>query len=379
MKGLNYFIVLLASMFGMSCLDPYAPPENRDMKSYLVVDAFLNASENSCQVTLSRTVPLDGSEIEYETDAEVILESSDGSFVELADNGSGNYSIHGLTLDPGKTYKIKITTDQGDEYESAYTPIHQTPAIDSVSWSERTAGMGLFVSTHDPNNATHYYRWKFTETWMYNSAFESIYMEGNDTVIDRTAADRVYHCWRTVQSNTILVSSSTQLSQDIISMFQVHNIPWTSPRLSMRYSILVEQRAIGAEAFDYWLQLKKNTEDLGTIFDPMPSELYGNIRSTTDPNEIVLGFFSASTVEKSRIFFARNEISFPSGNQIETGYEGCRLSVVLFGERLNGYIPVILATESAGPFSVPIGYQVSSLDCVDCRRKGGTNVKPDFW
>jgi hypothetical protein len=374
-------IILALTAFIMSCLDSYNPPESSKNLSYLVVDAFLNASENRCTVTLSRTLPLSSTEIQYEEDALIILEDSDGVELSLSGEGSGRYSVSGLTLDNSKTYRVKIITDEGKEYESELVKIHESPPIDSVTWDEipDADAVGIFVNTHDPASNTRYYQWKFTETYLYTSAFQSVLKETIDTVVERVPGEFIYYCWQTVNSRSILVSSSNQLDQDIISEFLVNKIPLKSISLSMRYSIEVEQRALDKEAFEYWLQLRKNTEDLGTIFDPLPSERLGNLRCVSDPEEIVLGYFNASTVDTQRIFFSRHEIDLPVGHRFDTGYETCQLRVILFGDELRDYTPVNYATKPVGGFFEIIGYNVSTPACVDCRIKGGVNVQPDFW
>lgn len=372
-------IILALTTIVISCLDPYTPPESSKNLSYLVVDGFINATDNTCTVTLSRTLPLEASEINYEEGAHIILQNSDGGEIALSEEGTGRYSVSGLVLDRTKTYKLRVFTEEGKEYESDLVEIKESPKIDSVTWDEIPEGVGIFVNTHDPNNNTRYYQWKFTETYLYTSAFQSFLKETIDTVVERVPGEFMYHCWQTVNSSSILVSSSVKLDQDIISDFRVNQIPLKSISLSMRYSIEVEQRALNKEAFEYWQQLRKNTEDLGTIFDPLPSERLGNLRCVSNPEEIVLGYFSASTVHKQRIFFSRNEIELPLGHRFDTGYESCQLKVVLFGEDLYGNIPVNVATKPVGGFFEPIGYNVSTPDCVDCRRKGGVNVQPDFW
>lgn len=372
-------IIVVSTAFVMSCLDSYNPSESSKNVSFLVVDAFLNATEDSCIVKLSRTLPLNGTGIQHEENAHITLEDSDGTEIILSEEGNGRYSVAGLVLDHAKSYKLNIVTEEGKEYESKLVNIYESPAIDSVTWNEIQDGVGIFVNTHDPANNTRYYQWKFIETYLYTSAFQSFFKETIDTVIERVPGEFFYYCWETVNSSAILVGSSDKLDQDVISEFMVHKIPLKSISLSMRYSIQVEQRALGKDAFEYWKQLRKNTEDLGTIFDPLPSERLGNIACVSNPAEIVLGYFSASTVSKQRIFFSRSEIDLPVGHRFETGYETCDLRVILFGDELQGYIPVNMATKPVGGFFEAIGYNVSTPECVDCRIKGGVNVQPDFW
>jgi hypothetical protein len=374
-------LLLCVGIFLMGrCIDPYNPATTKLDVHYLVVDAFLNGSEGSCFVKLSRTVPLDSSGIPAEENALVQLEEEDGITLTLTESKPGEYTITSLGLDFSKKYRIKVTTADHTEYASEFVPVLVSPVIDSISWSTERTGVPIYANTHDPNNATRYYYWKYTETWEYAAAFKSRLKidSGKVKPRDNSLADAIYECWRTVYSHDILVSSSHQLVEDVISEFTLTTIPWNSPKLQRDYSILVEQRAITKEAYEYWQQLKKNTEELGTLFDPLPSSVTGNFTCVSRPDEIVLGYFSSSTVEKKRIFIDEDEIDWPAGMEAVTGYEDCPFYMVPLGQTFNGLIPIEPAYD-VGNNNQFIGHYASTIYCVDCRVAGGTNVQPDFW
>ncbi len=237
------------------------------------------------------------------------------------------------------------------------------------------------MNTHDPDNGTRYYFWKYSDTWEYTAAYGSRLKVSHGEVVPRedTPDDAIYRCWRNAFSRTIIVSSSNRLNEDIISQFPVAVIPWESPKLQSEYSILVEQRAITREAYEYWQQLKTNTENLGTLFDPLPSNVTGNIKCISHPEETVLGYFSISTVDTKRIFIREKEISWPAGVESVTGYEACALYTILLSQSLSGFIPIDPAYDHTKDPAEFIGYLAATAGCVDCRLAGGTNVKPDFW
>jgi Domain of unknown function (DUF4249) len=379
----RYLIVLFLCggiFLADSCIDPYNPSTTKMDVHYLVVDGFLNSTEGLCIVKLSRTVPLDSSGIPPEENALVQLEVDDGVILTLSEGKAGEYSISNLSLDFNKKYRIKVVTTDNTEYVSEFVSSLTTPTIDSITWDTERAGVPIYANTHDPNNGTRYYYWKYTETWEYAAAFKSRLKidSGKVKPRDNSLADAIYECWRTANSHDILVSSSNQLEEDVISEFTLATIPWNSPKLQRDYSILVEQRAISKEAYEYWQQLKKNTEDLGTLFDPLPSSVMGNFTCVTRPNEVVLGYFNSSTVEKMRIFINEKEIDWPTGTEAVTGYENCPFYMVPLGQTFNGLIPIEAAYD-VGNDNMFIGHYASTVYCVDCRVGGGTNVKPDFW
>ena len=46
----------------------------------------------------------------------------------------------------------------------------------------------------------------------------------------------------------------------------------------------------------------------GTIFEPQPAFIKGNIKSIYDPEEPVFGYFGASAITKASIFIPRSAI-----------------------------------------------------------------------
>ncbi|WP_332369297.1 DUF4249 family protein [Spirosoma telluris] len=60
---------------------------------------------------------------------------------------------------------MHIKTAKGTDYYSDFVPIITTPPIDSVSWRTQDNSVFFSLTTHDPKNNTHYYRWEYDETW----------------------------------------------------------------------------------------------------------------------------------------------------------------------------------------------------------------------
>lgn len=377
MRRVTVFRICITVIVSLaSCIDPYRPGEVVGNVNYLVVDGFLNATENVCLVKLSRTIPLTGTEQVFEKNATVSLEDDHAQRYNLTELANGEYKAFGIPIDNTRTYQLKIVTLDGEEYQSEFVPILYAPPIDSISWNETKDGVGVYATTHNPANNTRYYYWKFTETWQYRAQYRSILKIAGDTVDLRDYEElKIYECWNTAGSNEILVGSSDKLNEDIISQFNLTTIPFTSAKLHLKYSVLVEQRAIDSRAYDYWQLLKKNTEEMGTIFDPLPSAAVGNMRCVTSTGKIVLGYFNASTASQQRIFIEGGDVEFPLRNVFVTGYEECSERILLFGDGFGNLVPIVFEMQGMQP----IGYRATTPYCIDCRLQGGTTVKPDFW
>lgn len=365
---------IMAALAG--CLESYQPPAISDDIDILVVDAFLNATEGSAQVRISRATALSSDEPSpVEVGASVLIEDENGDTFTLNDTGNGNYFNSGISVLPNSKYRLIIRTDNGNEYSSGYVEVTKSPPIDSLSWKKSDDFLVVSVNTHDATSQTTYYQWSFQETWEYNSTHFSSFEMVNG--LPEVRRDNINLCWASSNSTQILIASTERLSEDVISDFPIAFVSKVTGKITRRYSILVEQRALTKEAYDFWLQLKKTTESLGGLFDPLPSQVLGNVRSSGS-SEPVLGYFSAGYTSKGRYFIASNEL--PNGLFFSpNNAERCVLDSIPT-DQLKARGPGLLLVGAYPPTPFPPrGYTTASPDCIDCRLVGGTTTRPDFW
>jgi hypothetical protein len=379
----RYFIIVgLAMLLAIGCIDPYNPPEIESSANFLVVDGLVDVGAGNARVVLAHSQALDEqSEPLLETGAQVTIEVTNGPMFSLSETFPGEYTAGNLPINPGDQCQLRIRTASGKEFLSETVTSIDTPAIDSITWTARPGQLDIEVNTHDPGGNTRYYRWKYVETAMYQSPHLSSYIWDTEenTVRPRTNEERIFTCWKTTPSTNINVFSTNGLAEDIVSRHIVQSLPSNSWKLRLKYSILVYQYAIGQEEFNFWTELRKNTENIGTIFDPQPSQVTGNIRSVNAPGEKVLGYFSAGSISEERIFISRDDLPY-SG--FDTGYPSCNyldVDTLYMEEYLNSSKRALLISAVTSGPSV-IGYTTADDYCIDCRiAHQGTNERPDFW
>ena len=298
----------------VSCKQEYIPSVNEENKNLLVVEGFLNSGQGTTTIRLSRSVELtDTTQKKFELGAKVNVEGENGSSFALAGNTRGEYSIAQLPLLNNVKYRLHIKTVDGKEYASDFVPIKITPPIDSITWQRESEGVRLYVNTHDPQNATKYYQWEFEETWEFRSAYYSSlnYVRDNANRVtalvyrypDHSVDTTIYKCWKTLNSTSIIIGSSENLATDIIYL-PFHFIEQGSEKLSVLYSVNLKQYAVSHEKYLFLQKMKKNTEQTGSLFDPQPSQLSGNIHCLTDPNETVIGYVEITQEQTQRIFIS---------------------------------------------------------------------------
>jgi hypothetical protein len=375
-----FFITIV---FSGACIDKYNPPVISTNRSYLVVEGFINNGPDSTVFALSHTYPVSDSASPIpELGAKVTVQGSDNSAYTLGEMGSGNYGA-ALSLNTAMQYRLDIITSAGKEYRSDYVPLKTSPPIDSINWANTPAGLQLYANTHDPQHASTYYRWDYSETWEFTAVYNAMYQyDGQSNMILPLPVDTVYTCWKSDQSTNILLASTANLSQDRVYEAPLVLIPPNSWEISVEYSILVKQYVLTPDAYNFWLNLQKNTELTGTIFSPQPSAIPGNIHSLSDSTEQVIGYISGGTFREQRIYITAGQIPnwrheyYTSScyTQAITDYS----DTLLFYLSGNSSLVPIALDPNAMPVPPLLVYYITDRYCVDCTLIG-TNHKPSFW
>ncbi|MGZ3810729.1 MAG: DUF4249 domain-containing protein [Mucilaginibacter sp.] len=374
------------------CKKPYTPAIVAADNHYLVVEGVINSGQDSTIIQLSRTVNIAGkSTVNPEMGAQVAVAGDQNVSYPLKETKPGRYVSAPLNLDSGHKYQLKITTVDNKAYQSDFAEVKVTPPIDTLYYTTDNTGLSVFTAAHDPSNSTRYYRWDYTETYIYESGLTSYYkFENNhyyetEKSIFRKPAELINTCYDTDTSTTVILNSSAKLAQDVINVNAITQVSASSEKVLHRYSILVKQYALTRGAFDFWTLLKTNTEKLGGIFDAQPTQLNGNIHCITTPSEPVIGYISVCTVSQKRIFIDRTDL--PVWPYVVSGCqpfsEGWYKKSTTPVELVNGIeIPLSPITSfydqkvKDTAYTVKVGY----YDCVDCRYHNyGTTMRPGFW
>jgi len=407
MKRLMIYIALCLVLATAACKKPFSAQLITSASGLLAIDGPI-ISGDSTFITLTRTTTLnDPNQQKAELKAIVAVEDDQGKTYPLAELGKGKYALGITNFDPVRKYRLDVKTSAGKLYQSDFVPMKVTPPIDTVYYGIDTKQVQYYVDAHDPNNATRYYRWDYKETWQYNPYYDAFYAYVNGQVISIAGPNQItasgYYCYFTDFSNQIFIGNSVNLAQDIIKKQPLATIPDTSRKLSEIYAIVVRQYALTQDGFNYFQNLKTNTENLGTLFDAQPSTTTGNIHCITTPAEPVYGFISASTVTSKIVIFKYADQGVfkitPGVNGIGLNnnsnfyYAGpdslsCLPHVLLLAPTatFNNRAAKSLATGDSLLFNQFIapptgfeGYLYAPKKCVDCSTLGGTKTRPSYF
>ncbi|MDR3219157.1 MAG: DUF4249 domain-containing protein [Dysgonamonadaceae bacterium] len=382
--------LLILTLLATACVSEYNPVLPSDDKKILFVDGSI-IENTDVLFRISQSFSLNEDTVPEESfvnNASLTIIGSNGYKSPAAINeGKGTYRIPTGALDDDVEYGIQIEYD-GDTYQSALSkPLH-TPEIDSISWTQPDSIGTVFfhVSTHDNTGAgTRFFMWNYTEDWEIKSVYPTaiFYRAEADTFyVDWSLP--YYYCWRKNESGTFLIGSTESLRENKLVNKQLYEQGSEDDRFSELYSVIVTQRAISKDAYEYYQSIKKQNEDMDGLFTPQPSEITGNITCITEPSKKVIGYVeTVKNRSQKRIFVYPEQLRRP------VVYSDCDPLFLTNGKLPEpgqyayfykmGWRPAEIDSESYAYHGIIIPSEWALSHCTDCRDNGGTKNKPDFW
>jgi hypothetical protein len=345
-----------------------------------VVEGYLDTEGLRSELKLSRTAPL-GAESAFipESRAKVMLKSTGGQVFSLSETGLGSY-VFERNIDEKQNYVLEIELSSGERYVSEQMQPIVTPEIIDAGFKRDEEGVEVFVSTQGNANADDFL-WTFEETWIYRPRIRSpyIYVPEIKDVRERKAAEQNSLCFKTESSPGILLETSSRFKDQVVFQKTITEIPTGDERIMERYSILVSQKGLASKDVPFWEILKKNTEDIGSIFSPLPSLIGGNMKSLDAAKNPVIGQVSLGVIRQKRIYI--NQVQVSPWNYLDPKFNDCAIGEeavlrsdyqTIFG---NG---AVVPTRPLMVGTTIVGYYPSSKRCTDCSLYA-SKLKPSFW
>ena len=401
-KHLNSIVFLLLMSFLLSgCTEQYVIQTNT-FEEALVVEATITNELKKQHIKISRTFRFEQNGPVFETGADVIVSDDLGNEY-LFEEAVGEYvSIFDFQALPERTYRLNITTEDGRTYDSSPEKLSPVNEIESVvpviQAPNNDRGVAIMVNSFDPTGASKYYRYEYEETykviapeWDTSKAIVVPGQPGSShaeiAVVPRSPGE-TKTCYKTETSSDILLTSTVGLNEDRVN-FPVRFISNKNYIITHRYSILVRQYVQSLASYTFYKTLKDLSGSESILSQNQPGFFNGNLRSVTNPNEKVVGFFDVSSVSSKRIFFNYSDV-FP-GEATPDFVIDCELRRYGFcfisenpdckGNLLLSAISTNDLLYESDFYDFDGGYQVYMMvppPCGDCTRIA-SNLKPSFW
>ena len=210
---------------------------------------------------------------------------------------------------------------------------------------------------------------------MHNPDYSSTRMYDTDRrmkTIPDSIANRI--CWITQEIPEIYTRDLGGISGSRYRALPLNYVSTETQRLHYRYSLLVRQYSLDANAFWYWDELGKNTQSKGTLFDTQPSLTPSNICNVEDEEELVIGYFSISGITEHRII-----VDVVPGLTLREDPYFCEPGAlpISFWRLSPAFLPYFMATKMVNGSNEFGGVP---RECIDCRGyKNSSNVPPEYW
>jgi len=384
----RFYIIALGFLSLQSCVDPYHL-ETENFEEVLVVEGTITNELKQQKIKVSKSYRLEASGPQKVSDANVFVTDSDGTQYEFDFTSSDSTYVSDVNFaaQPGKTYTLNITSG-GKSYTSSpetLTTINELQEITTTVVTKNTGERGIKIGANsfDPARNSNYYRYEYEETFKVVAPYFSTFdLKYDDSLMVFYLTDRIggaQICYPTEKSNSIILTNTSNLSEDRVNDFEVNFIKERDYKLAHRYSILVKQYVQNLAAHTFYNTLKELSEAGGVLSQNQPGFFYGNLRSTTSPGEKIIGFFEVSSVSQKRIFINYSDYFTGSPNPYITECElkPYDISDPDFG--LEPFLAILGAGEVKYYSQSPPIYNMVSRVCADCSLISTNTTIPPFW
>jgi hypothetical protein len=328
-------IILFLSL--IACTELYIADIDSNQQ-VLIVDGFLGNVPGNNYVTLSTSLPFDSVGIrKMIAGARVMLTDNTGSNILYTETSAGIYKPANKSFagEINKTYTLTVETPDKQVYVSS--PQKMLPQIVPSKISADYAKDVTLVKNlngqifrRENDICEVYYDFK-------NAGGEiPLFRFTSSQIVEYVIAKELpmpsfsFYCWYVVDDNSLIFTNEKyRTSADEIKN-QIVCSTTSDKRIMVRDMILktmsydtlidwyetnrilrINQYRLNPDSYTWFKGIENQSAAEGKLFDPLATQLYGNITCKTDPDKLVLGFFEVSSVATFSWAISRNGLGTP--------------------------------------------------------------------
>ncbi len=369
-------ILLLLILIIASCIEPFTV-NNSKSEEVLVVEGMITNDPGPYKIYLSKTTSATDPKDNPYTDATVKIMDDIDYTETLTQTEPGVFVTDSMCIQGtiGRKYKIVIEAFDGKKYESEYSELKEPIPIDELfceyelkhdfATGTDTEGYRFYSKFQPYIDRNTYLLWLSEETYMYEAPFSIDYI-WIGYLHPFENPDSLKTCWITCEVKEINTLVNDPLrNQQLITVTLNHT---KLKKFAIKYSLLLKQLSVDEETNKYWKAVNDMNEGQNSFYNQQPYQIKGNIQNPDDPKETVLGFFFAAGISKKRIF--QSHLGLQTYYYCTPDYRAMR-----FIHHMPESTWPIWIVDMTGNGALAQGDNC----CFDCRLKGGTIEKPNFW
>ena len=307
-------------------------PDVEDTPPFLVVEGRISTVPGShlIRLTYSKTFnetpyanPVSSATVEVYDDA--------GNVFTYHQFGQGGYyktnTAEQIRAEIGHTYTLRITTPNGDVYESSPQTIVEVAPIESITatytsniilvddgyggYSEiEQDGFDVNVNVTGIHENDNYYIYD----WNLIGQFRVM---GTYPMDSGQPIQNIFYDYQTLSANLEKIIATVNANQYVDKKVKDKKLLFLSrnefttlstPCVPDTFEVdpvsfdgvimRIFQHSLSKDAFDFWYDVQKQLESSGQIFDPVASQIKGNIKCVSDSTKMAFGVFYASDVSE---------------------------------------------------------------------------------
>jgi len=320
-KFFSIFLILFSG-----CIDPYEV-EVPEGPQYLTIEGYITTLRRAHKIRITRGDTY-GSVFEGLVrpvrEATVVIRDDLGNVTFLQEdfNNRGSYFTPiNFQAEVGRSYTLQIQLIDGRVYTSLPEKVSGPREMENISYQSveipvegeinPESGIQLMVDIQDPMEENNFYFWR-------NSGATYVLLTRPDLYHTpppgRAPApkDCCFVCWRNEASpgnQSIFIANDDDFN-GLRTTLTAGFIPDNGLRFADTYRVNLSQISISQEAYRFLRLVKQQSEISGSVFDPPPARITGNMISLDDPDEIVLGYFMAGGETSQEIYIKSTQLDF---------------------------------------------------------------------
>jgi hypothetical protein len=344
--GFKLWYIML--FFGISCIDEINLDIDKN-EPILAIQGLITDSLDNYEIKIHFSAPLGVGNDNLLTpvgNAQVRILDDAGNIYEFAGTEPGIYSNR-MQGEIGKSYQLEIVLSEGKTVRSKPALLIKAPKIGQIKSEvfEETSFNptgNVVVDTRlilkmetsfDEFTTKPFLRWRVDGEY----EFKENYPMAFNT--------KICYVKNQVDLNNLRIFDTRTLNGNQIFDEIIVNTT-LDYRFARQYCFHIKQYSMTEEEFLYWDAVNDIINIDGSLFDPPPGTVKGNLFNIDDPHELVVGYFSVNGVQ-SRRYFANPK----SLKQVHIDPK-CR-----------------------GRYNQPYG-----PDCYDCTTiHNSTLIRPEYW
>jgi hypothetical protein len=333
----KYIIYITVILFlALACEDVYHP-ELINVINLPVIEARITNNPAFNYIKLNRTTGFTDNNMSKDiANAKVEVLEEGGPVYSAKHTGIGIYSFT-QPLQPGRQYKLRVVLDK-ETYESTWEKLPALPEIQEFyvgpdtlmqyvpnlyGYPIKQLTFGFQVSVDLPVRAdiqNYLFRWHSYLLFTFPNSNIKPYVYEWISYLHNGSENLAYPAL--YSSNSLI--KRHKLMFNITDYFAYANINEHPDRLSaLNYGWIfeIDQYGLSDGSFKFFQKLSEQLKADGQLFDPVYSQIPGNMSCTSNPDKLMLGVFDLSSVTRHQYYVTNVEYQNIYYHKMQTVYD----------------------------------------------------------